>query len=82
MIISKLNEPNVYTYNIAIYGDTIDASMLAYYIDKYIYHELRSYEKVIKFNITLISTPEVGNAFKENNAELSKKVYSFCGVER
>jgi len=77
-----LNEPNVYTYNIAIYGDTIDTSMLAYCIDKYIYEELIPYERTIRFNITLISTPETNSTLKENNGDLSKNVYSFCGVER
>jgi len=77
-----LNEPNVYNYNIAIYGDTIGTSMLAYYIDKYIYEELMPYERTIRFNITLISTPETSNTLKENKGDLSKNVYSFCGVER
>lgn len=28
--ISKLQQPDTYTYNIVIYGDTLDSSMLAY----------------------------------------------------
>ena len=56
--------------------------MLAYYIDKYIHQELRSFERIINFNITLISSPESNYNIKENKTELNKKVYSFCGVER
>ena len=40
LVFRKINEPNVYTYNIVIYGDTIDASMLAYYIENKIEDEL------------------------------------------
>ena len=83
LVFRKINEPNVYTYNIVIYGDTIDASMLAYYIENKIEDELQMYSKAIKFNITLISPPQV-NDFKneEEKVELSKKLISFCGVER
>jgi hypothetical protein len=46
--------------------------MLAFYLDKQIYEELRYFEKIIKFNITLISTPEANNNYKETNIELNK----------
>lgn len=34
--VSKITEPAIYTYNIVIYGDTIDTAMLAYHIDQQI----------------------------------------------
>ena len=76
-----MNPMSTHTYNIAIYADTIDTSILAYYIDKYNYEEMRPCERII-FNITIISTPETNNTLKENKGDLRKNVYSFCQVER
>lgn len=50
-----MSQPAVYTYQIVIYGDTIDASMLAYHIDRNINLQGLHESKVINFNITLIN---------------------------
>lgn len=50
---SKLNNPYQQIYDIIIYGESMDTTMLAYYIDKNVKEEgFREYD--VKINITVV----------------------------
>ena len=85
LLLSKINDPDAYTYHIVIYGDNIDATMLAYYIDAGIKAEFSDYRNVVTFNITLVSAPQTDDepdAEEKRNKIIDKRIFSFCGVER
>jgi hypothetical protein len=77
-----VSQPLTTDYNIAIYGNTADSSMLAYLIDRKVRQLGWDHARFIKFNITLIEPPASSEEEEEGREEIDKRVISFCGVEK
>ena len=54
-----MNQPALDIYNITIYGNTVDASMLVYLIDRKVKNRGWIESNDVKFNVTLVQPPRI-----------------------